>query len=163
MSPPPKLLGSSAHVRVAIWRRFVVTILDNKADEPSMQIFRDTFEAVQNEFPDGYYALTVVDGLPRGLFGAEARASVRDIMENYMRGVLASAVVIEGDEHYLTALRAMINLLTRALPQQDYDVRMEARVSRAVDWLAKHGAPDTAELAGVVRSLRQRRGEAAVR
>ena len=150
----PKLLGEVPHVRVAAWGRFVVTVVGNDATESSLEVFRESFDAIQSRYPGGYFAVTVLEGLPKGLIKPSARTAARDIMGQYSDRVHASVIVIEGDERYLVALRAMVNLLSRAMPQRA-DVHVEANVAEAAAWLADKGAPPMHnELIGVVNMLR---------
>jgi len=148
------LLGTTPNIRVGAWGSFVVTVVGSAADESSLKVFAESQAAVQACFPDGHWAITVLEGLPRGLINTSARSAVRDVMADYMMTIHGSAIVIEGDERYLLAIRAMINLLSRAVPR-DYDLRVEPSVARAATWLGGLGAPPCGEeLVEVVNALR---------
>ena len=148
------LLGTTPYIRVGAWRQLVVTVVGAEADESSLQVFRDFQAPARAHFPEGHWSITVLEGLPRGLISTSARSAVREVMANHTTTIHGSAIVIEGDERYLLALRAMMNLLSRAVPQQ-YEARVEPNVVRAAAWLAGLGAPDYgAELVEVVNALR---------
>ena len=154
MTDAPELLADSPSVRVAVWGGYVITVVASDADVEALEVFRDTFAPIKERFPDGHWSVTVLEGLPRSLVKPKGRAAVREIMEQYASRVRASALVIEGDERYLVAVRGMINLLSRALTHA-HESRVEAKITEGLAWLAERGAPEhTPELIGVVNMVR---------
>ena len=150
----PSILGKADHVRLGAWRNCVVSVVAREAETSDLGVYRDACGLIVSRYPDGFWALSVLEGLPTRMMGAPARAVTRDIFAALAEHILACAVVIEGDERYLLAFRAMMNLMTRALPHR-FEVRVEATVTDAARWLGTRGAPmSSTELVGVTGMLR---------
>lgn len=150
----PSILGEVDHLRVGTWRNCVISVVSNEADISALEVYRDACDAIVSRYPQGFWAVSVLEGVPRRMMGAPARAVTREIFAALGEHILGSSVVVEGDERYLLAFRAMMNLMTRALPHR-FDVRVEATVSDAARWLRTRGAPFSAtELVGVTTMLR---------
>lgn len=150
----PSILGEVDHLRLGTWRTCVIAILSSHADTNSLEVCRDACDAIVSQYPQGFWGIAVLEGVPRRMMGAPARAVTREIFAALGPHILGCAVVIEGDDRYVAAIRALMNLIMRALPHP-FDVRVEATVSEAAEWLSTRGAPlPSTELVGVTGMLR---------
>lgn len=150
----PSILGEVDDLRVGTWRNVVISVVSNQADIADLEVFRNACDEIVSRYPEGFWAVSVLEGVPRRMMGAPARTVTREIFAVLGEHILGCSVVIEGDERHLLALRAMMNLMTRALPHQ-FDMRVEATVSDAAQWLSTRGAAlSSTELVGVTGMLR---------
>ncbi len=134
-SSVPDVLATGGGHGIALCGDVLFSVVQTNADPTLLEDFARVLTELTGGSRKLRAGMCVLRGLPRALMTATVRQRSRVLLQAQADVFDAFVLVIEGDARYLTAVRAAMNLLTRAR-QLPYAMRYEDSVEAGARWLS---------------------------
>lgn len=141
-----------------VYRNVLVSSWMSQATGPAVERLVLVAQRVASECPEGFSAVHLVpDGLP--MPDAQARATFRQLLNDFSQQLACVAVVVGGDGFWASALRAVVTSIWQGT-NHPFEKRIFGNAAAVVDWLpSRHEkrtgvALDTMTLRGLLAVAR---------